>query len=67
MHLTKVRTHVKRVLAAAAAKDGKAEQALKEAVRLLDKAAQKGVIKKETAARKISRLTKRVRGTAAAK
>jgi small subunit ribosomal protein S20 len=60
MHLTKVRTYVKRVLAAVAAKDSKAPAILKEAVQLIDKAAQKGVIKKETAARRISRLTKQV-------
>lgn len=59
-HLTKVRTYVKRVLASVDAKDGKAAEALKAAIKLIDKAAQKGVLKKETASRRISRLTKRV-------
>jgi small subunit ribosomal protein S20 len=60
MHLTRVRTHVKRVRAAIEAGEGKLDALLKEAVQLIDKAAQKGVIKKETASRKISRLTKAV-------
>lgn len=58
--LTKVRTYVKRVQAAVDAKDPKAAEALKAAVKLIDKAAQKGVIKRQTAARKVSRLTKLV-------
>jgi small subunit ribosomal protein S20 len=58
--LTKVRGQVKRVNALIAAKDAKAGDALKEAIRAIDKAAQKGVLKKETASRKISRLTKAV-------
>lgn len=60
MHLTKVRSYVKRVNASLAAKDGKAAEALEVAIRAIDKAAQKGVLKKETASRKISRLTKAV-------
>ncbi len=57
--LTPMRTCVKRVVAAIAAKDPeKIKATLKLAVRSIDKAAQKGVIKKETAARKISRLTR---------
>ncbi len=56
--LTKVRSYVKRVHAALAAKDAKAEEQLKVAVRALDKAAQKGVIKRQTASRSISRLTR---------
>lgn len=61
-HLTRVRTYVKRVQAAVATgeKDAKLPDLLKEAVKLIDKAAQKGVIKRETASRKISRLTKAV-------
>jgi small subunit ribosomal protein S20 len=58
--LSTVRHRVKRVNASLAAKDGKAAEALKEAIRAIDKAAQKGAIKKETASRKISRLTKAV-------
>ena len=55
--MSKVRTHVKRVQAQL---DGgeKPAETLKEAVRLLDKAAQKGIVKRKTASRKISRLTK---------
>lgn len=59
LHLTKVRTYVKRVRAALAS-GGKAEDILKQAAQLLDKAARKGVLKKKTASRKISRLTKAV-------
>jgi small subunit ribosomal protein S20 len=62
-HLTRVRTYVKRVQAAIATGekgDGKVSDLLKEAVKLIDKAAQKGVLKRETASRKISRLTKAV-------
>lgn len=60
MHLTKVRTYVKKVQAALVAGDGKVADLLKEAVKLIDKAAQKGVLKRETASRKISRLTRTV-------
>jgi small subunit ribosomal protein S20 len=60
MHLTRVRTLVKRVRAELASGEGKAADALKLAVQMIDKAAQKGVIKRETASRKISRLTKAV-------
>jgi small subunit ribosomal protein S20 len=59
-HLTRVRTIVKKVYASLAANDGKAKEALAAAVKALDKAAQKGVLKRETASRKISRLTKQV-------
>jgi small subunit ribosomal protein S20 len=60
--LTRVRTYVKRVQAVVATgqKDPRAADLLKEAVKLIDKAAQKGVLKRETASRKISRLTKAV-------
>jgi small subunit ribosomal protein S20 len=60
MHLTRVRTSVKKVRAALAAKDGKAGELLKAAIKLIDKAAQKGVIKKTTASRHISRLQKQI-------
>lgn len=64
-HLTTMRTYVKRVRAALDAKDaGKAGEALKDAVKIIDKAAQKGVIAKKSAARKISRLTIAVRKVA---
>jgi small subunit ribosomal protein S20 len=42
------------------AKDGKAAEALKVAITIIDKAAQRGVIAKKAASRKISRLTKSV-------
>jgi small subunit ribosomal protein S20 len=59
--LTTMRTHVKRVRKALDAKDGgQAAQALKTAISVIDKAAQKGVIDRKTASRKISRLTKSV-------
>jgi small subunit ribosomal protein S20 len=60
MHLTRVRTYIKKVQAAVDSGEGKAAELLKEAVQLIDKAAQKGVLKRETASRKISRLTKSV-------
>jgi len=61
-HLTTMRTYVKRVRKALDAKDGgAASAALAEAVSVIDKAAQKGAIKRETASRKISRLTLAVR------
>jgi small subunit ribosomal protein S20 len=60
-HLSTMRTHVKRVRAALECKDGqKAADALKIASRVIDKAAQKGVIPRKTASRKISRLTQAV-------
>ena len=64
-HLTTMRSYIKRVRKALEAKDAaKAAEALKEAVRIIDKAAQKGVIDKKTASRKISRLTLAVRKSA---
>lgn len=57
-HLTTMRSYVKRVRAAIEAKDAaKATAALGAAVQIIDKAAQKGVIDRKTASRKISRLT----------
>ena len=65
-HLTTMRTYVKRVRAAIESKDAaKAKLLLAEAVSIIDKAATKGVIKKENAARKISRLTLAVNAGAA--
>ncbi len=60
-HLTTMRTMVKRARKAIEAKDGKAAELLKSAVAVIDKAAQKGVIDKKAASRKISRLTLAVR------
>lgn len=52
---------VKEVTGALAAKDPKkAQELLAKAFQALDKAAKRGVIKKETAARKKSRLAKKV-------
>lgn len=58
---TEVKTYVKKVEAAVAANDkAAAEAALLEATSKLTKAANKGVFHKNTAARKISRLSKAV-------
>jgi len=55
---TAMRTAVKRVRAAIGAKNAKAAKAaLPGAIRAVDKAASKGVIKRGTASRSISRLT----------
>jgi small subunit ribosomal protein S20 len=57
-HLNTMRTYVKRVRAHLEAKEGdKAKAALDVALRFVDKAAQRGVIGKKTAARTKSRLT----------
>jgi small subunit ribosomal protein S20 len=60
-HLSTMRTYVKRVRTLLETKGGKAakelEEALKTAVKQIDKAAQKGVIARKAASRKISRLT----------
>ena len=64
--LTPMRTYVKRAVAALGTKDaGKISAAIKLAVRHIDKAAQKGVIKKMTASRKISRLVRAARAVPA--
>ena len=61
-HTTTMRTYIKRVRTLIASKDGaKANEALKEAISRIDRAAQKGVIKSKAASRKISRLTLAVR------
>jgi len=58
---SKVKTLVKKVDAAVAANDkAAAGAALSEAVVAIDKAAAKGVYHKNTAARKVSRITKAV-------
>ena len=58
---SKVKTLVKKVDAAVAACDKNlAAAALKDAVVAIDKAAAKGVFHKNTAARKVSRITKAV-------
>ncbi|MFO0752451.1 MAG: 30S ribosomal protein S20 [Thermodesulfovibrionales bacterium] len=58
---TALRTHAKNVEAAVASKSKEeADTQLKKTISMLDKAATKGVIHRNTAARKISRLTKKV-------
>jgi small subunit ribosomal protein S20 len=57
-HMSKVRTSVKKVVSAIAHKEVPSAENLASAIKTLDKAAQRGVIKKKTASRKISRLTK---------
>ena len=62
---SQMRTFVRKVEEAIAAKDPKvAAAALHEAEPLVARAAQKGILHKNTAARKISRLTKRVKALA---
>lgn len=59
MHLTATRTQVKKAAQALTGKDaGAAQEKVKDASKQLARAAQKGVIKKATASRKISRLQK---------
>ena len=62
---TQMRTFVKRVEAALESKDAAAAaEALKAAEPKLARAAQKGIVHKNAAERKISRLTKRVKALA---
>ena len=62
---SQMRTFVKRVEVALESKDAAAAtQALKEAEPKLARAAQKGIVHKNAASRKISRLTKRVKALA---
>ena len=59
---SEMRTYVRKVEEALAAKDaGVAAAALREAEPLVARAAQKGILHKNAAARKISRLTRRVK------
>ena len=53
-----VKTLVKKSRQAVAAKDSKAKDLISETIKKIDRAAQKGIIKKNTAARKKSRLVK---------
>jgi len=58
---TEVKTEIKKVLTAVAARDQETSQnVLREATSTISKAAAKGVIHKRAAARKISRLAKKV-------
>jgi small subunit ribosomal protein S20 len=62
---SKVKTYVKNVESAIAAGDKAAAQAsLTEAIGVISKAASKGIYHKNTAARKVSRLTKAVNAMA---
>jgi small subunit ribosomal protein S20 len=62
---SEMRTYVRRVEEALAGKDAKvAAAALHEAEPLIARAAQKGILHKNTASRKIARLTKRVNALA---
>ena len=63
---SEMRTYVRKVEEAIASKDSKAAaEALSEAEPRLARAAQKGIVHKNAASRKISRLTKRVKALAA--
>lgn len=58
---SKMRTSIKQVLAAIEDKDvPKAKEALKQAIPVIDRCAQKGVLPDERASRTISRLSKSV-------
>lgn len=66
MYLSAMRTHIKRVRKALDGSDNDAAKAgLPVAVRAIDRAASKGVIHRNTAARYISRLTRAVSTSAA--
>ncbi len=58
---TSTRTQVRKAVATIGAGDAaESEQTVREAIRALDKAAQKGIIKKNAAARRKSRLMQRL-------
>ncbi len=57
---SRVRTYMKKVREALATSKEQAPEALRAAIREIDKAAQKGVLKRTTASRQISRLTRAV-------
>ncbi|OGL58673.1 MAG: 30S ribosomal protein S20 [Candidatus Tectomicrobia bacterium RIFCSPLOWO2_12_FULL_69_37] len=63
---TRLRSAVKKVLTAVAEK-GDAASALRGAVKLLDKAAARGVIHRNNASRKAARLARRIHKESAAK
>ncbi len=61
MNKSRVKTAVRKVEAAIAASSvDEAKAALAEAVRLIDRTASKGTFHRNTASRKVSRLTRRV-------
>jgi len=55
---TTMRTYLKQARLALEEKSGNADEAVKKAVQIIDRVAQKGIIPKNTAARTISRLMK---------
>lgn len=58
---SQVKTYMKKVDAAVLEGDkAKAEEALKDATRVVEKAATKGIIKKNNASNKVSKMAKRV-------
>ena len=58
---SQTKTEIKKVLAAVEGKDQESsEKALKDAIKVIKKAASKGVYHKNNASRKVSRLTKKV-------
>jgi small subunit ribosomal protein S20 len=63
---SEMRTQVKKVLQSVEGKDPQASADLNEATRLINRAASKGILKKRTASRKISRLSKSVNSIATA-
>jgi small subunit ribosomal protein S20 len=58
--MAKIRTAVKKARTAVDAKSGEAGAALKAAVAIVDSAVTKGILKRRTASRYVSRLTTRV-------
>ncbi len=66
VHRTRMRNEIRRVEEAISSGDqDQASQALKAAEPLIARSAQRGVIHRNTASRKISRLTQRVKGMGA--
>lgn len=64
--LSRVRTYIKKVEAAIAAGDqAKAKEALQEAEPQMMKGVSAGVVKKNTMSRRVSRLSKRIKGMSA--
>ncbi len=58
---SRIKTIVKKIDTAVGTKDTEtAQSALKEAIKVISKASSKGIIHRNTASRKISRLTKKV-------
>ncbi len=57
---SEIRTRMKKAIAAAEAGDADADERLRAAIATIDKAAGKGILHKNTAARKKSRLVRRV-------